>query len=262
MSSPQFSSKFSVVEFLEDSESKPKSTWKKLEAKIVRSILWNRRANSNVDEARVLSSGEIKFIRRIQLRQTIYPLKHQYRAKRLHPRHRVLLTDFTPMTNSTTEEDPSAPGSDLNISEVTQFVIHTVPSESDNRPIRGDDENDNASKIWASSVPDSYDLGENQIGFVNPIKEGVSFLPWITPRATKSCYAVAILESSGSQTDATPLSTLGRFQTHDVYCQIKGRNPLEVTPERANTITSTVVDMSIVGPPVGADCDIFYTMTP
>ncbi|OXA46653.1 hypothetical protein Fcan01_18644 [Folsomia candida] len=50
----------------------------------------------------------------------------------------------------------------------------------------------------------------NQIGFVNPIKDGVSFLPWVTPKATKSCYAVFILESTGSQTDAPRLPTLGR----------------------------------------------------
>ncbi|OXA45590.1 uncharacterized protein LOC118437911 [Folsomia candida] len=184
MSSPHFSSKFSVVEFLEeksfaavlstwlsedddkqmcswpkgvklleliqDSDSKPKSTWKKLEVKIFRSFGSDdyKRANLNVDEARVLSSGETQSSsydsENLNSRRNKIHSKNPVETNNLPFKAPILAFNLlsgeatpssssssalTPITNSTIEVDPSAHGS---ISEVTPFVIQTVPSESDN----------------------------------------------------------------------------------------------------------------------------------
>ncbi|OXA54851.1 hypothetical protein Fcan01_11572 [Folsomia candida] len=178
MSSLHFSSKFSVVEFLgeksfaavpstwlSEEEDKQMSCWPKghcyivtLREKTFHLILFiedYKIANLNVDEARVLSSGQTqssscdsenvnsrrnKIHSKNPAETTELPFKAPISAFNfLSPEptpcsssSSAVPTDFIPITNSTREEVVSAPDSDINISEVTPFVIHTVPSESDN----------------------------------------------------------------------------------------------------------------------------------
>ncbi|OXA39439.1 hypothetical protein Fcan01_25747 [Folsomia candida] len=283
MSSPIFSSKFSVVEFLEeksfaavpstwlsedddkqmcswpkgvklleliqDSKSKPKSTWKKLEVKIFRSFGSDdyKRANLNVDEARVLSSGETQSsssdsenlnsrrnkIHRNPVETSNLPFKPPISAFNLlsgeatpsSSSSSALLTDFTPITNSTTEV-PTAPDCDINISEVTPFVIQTVPSESDNifrervlHYLEGLKTEVNLLSIKVGTLLAAKNIEEEDPSFEFPllIDEHVDqFEQWLGDPKSRKILLVDLVKIGGLDVNETTVRILSHVFSHSI----------------------------------------------
>ncbi|OXA59910.1 hypothetical protein Fcan01_05831 [Folsomia candida] len=173
-----------LLELIHYSESKPKSTWKNLEVKIFRSFGSDdyKRANSNVDEARFLSSGETQS-------SSSDSENLNSRRNKIHSKNPVETNNLpfkapgqaTPSSSSSSAGFYSYYKFDnrrgslcpwlrfkyLRSIRQTYGKVMSKVWHLNSRykwpilgPIRGNHENDYASQTWASSVPDSYDLGE------------------------------------------------------------------------------------------------------